>query len=116
MDYLKAFLVGGAICALVQILMDKTKLMHGRIKMCIRDRDDDVILPPTYKENTGWQSIINIGIGLILGAVMIFFLVMPARERSLNYEHNQEMLSYTDQLNLANKDVYKRKQWDCNLK
>ena len=38
-------------------------------------QDDDVILPPTYKENTGWQSIINIGIGLILGAVMIFFLV-----------------------------------------
>lgn len=36
-------------------------------------QDDDVILPPTYKENTGWQSIINIGIGLILGAVMIFF-------------------------------------------
>ena len=68
-------------------------------------QDDDVILPPTYKENTGWQSIINIGIGLILGAVMIFFLVMPAKERSLNYEHNQEMLSYTDQLNLANQEV-----------
>ncbi|HCD45002.1 MAG TPA: stage V sporulation protein AE, partial [Lachnoclostridium sp.] len=27
MDYVKAFLVGGAICALVQILMDNTKLM-----------------------------------------------------------------------------------------
>ena len=68
-------------------------------------QDDDVILPPTYKENTGWQSIINIGIGLILGAVMIFFLVIPARERSLNYEHNQEMLSYTDRLNLANQEL-----------
>ena len=68
-------------------------------------QDDDVILPPTYKENTGWQSIINIGIGLILGTVMIFFLVIPARERSLNYEHNQEMLSYTDRLNLANQEL-----------
>ena len=68
-------------------------------------QDDDVILPPSYKENTGWQSIINIGIGLILGAVMIFFLVIPARERSLNYEHNQEMLSYTDRLNLANQEL-----------
>ena len=68
-------------------------------------QDDDVILPPTYKENTGWQSIINIGIGLILGAVMIFFLVIPTRERSLNYEHNQEMLSYTDRLNLANQEL-----------
>lgn len=72
-------------------------------------QDDDVILPPTYKENTGWQSIINIGIGLVLGAVMVVFLIMPARERTLNYEHNQEMQSYTDKLNLANQETDKLK-------
>ena len=31
MDYIKAFIVGGIICALVQILLEKTKLMPGRI-------------------------------------------------------------------------------------
>lgn len=31
MDYLKAFLIGGIICAIVQIFIDKTKLMPGRI-------------------------------------------------------------------------------------
>ena len=31
MIYLKAFLVGGLICALTQIFIDKTKLMPGRI-------------------------------------------------------------------------------------
>ena len=31
MDYVNAFWVGGAICALVQILMDETKMMPGRI-------------------------------------------------------------------------------------
>ena len=35
MDYLKAFLVGGAICAVVQILMDNTKLMPGRIMVIL---------------------------------------------------------------------------------
>lgn len=35
MDYLKAFLVGGAICSLVQIMMDKTKLMPGRIMVLL---------------------------------------------------------------------------------
>ncbi len=30
MDYIKAFLIGGAICALVQIILEKTKLMPGR--------------------------------------------------------------------------------------
>lgn len=31
MDYLIAFVIGGAICAIVQIFVDKTKLMPGRI-------------------------------------------------------------------------------------
>lgn len=31
MEYVRVFLVGGAICAFVQILMDRTKLMPGRI-------------------------------------------------------------------------------------
>ena len=31
MDYLIAFIVGGIICAIVQVLIDKTKLMPGRI-------------------------------------------------------------------------------------
>lgn len=35
MDYVKAFLIGGAICALVQILMDQTKLMPGRIMVIL---------------------------------------------------------------------------------
>lgn len=35
MEYLIAFLVGGAICALVQILLEKTKLMPGRIMVLL---------------------------------------------------------------------------------
>lgn len=31
MDYIKAFLIGGIICAIVQIFIDQTKLMPGRI-------------------------------------------------------------------------------------
>ena len=35
MDYVKAFVVGGIICALVQILMEKTKLLPGRIMVIL---------------------------------------------------------------------------------
>ena len=35
MDYLNAFWVGGVICALTQILMEKTKLMPGRIMVLL---------------------------------------------------------------------------------
>ncbi len=35
MDYVWAFIIGGGICALVQILMEKTKLMPGRIMVIL---------------------------------------------------------------------------------
>ena len=35
MDYVKAFVVGGIICALVQILMEKTKMLPGRIMVLL---------------------------------------------------------------------------------
>ena len=35
MDYVRAFIVGGIICALVQILMEKTKLLPGRIMVIL---------------------------------------------------------------------------------
>jgi stage V sporulation protein AE len=35
MDYIKAFLIGGAICAVAQILMDTTKLLPGRVMVIL---------------------------------------------------------------------------------
>lgn len=35
MDYLNAFWVGGFICALVQILLDRTKMMPGRVMVLL---------------------------------------------------------------------------------
>ena len=35
MDYVNAFWVGGLICALVQLLMEQTKMMPGRIMVLL---------------------------------------------------------------------------------
>lgn len=35
MDYVNAFWVGGAICALIQILLDRTKMMPGRVMVLL---------------------------------------------------------------------------------
>lgn len=35
MDYINAFLVGGLVCALVQILLDRTKLLPGRVMVLL---------------------------------------------------------------------------------
>lgn len=68
-------------------------------------QDDDIIIPPSYKENTGWQSILNILAGLVLGAMVIFFLVMPASKEALNNRHNQEMRETLELLNQKNLDI-----------
>ena len=35
MEFLRTFLVGGAICAITQFLMDKTKMLPGRIMVLL---------------------------------------------------------------------------------
>lgn len=35
MDYVVSFLIGGLICAAVQILLDRTKLMPGRVMVLL---------------------------------------------------------------------------------
>lgn len=67
--------------------------------------DDDIIIPPAYKENTGWSSILNIIAGLVIGMIAIFFLVMPAITKSLNASHNQELISYSQKINQLNQEL-----------
>ena len=52
MDYFNAFWVGGVICALVQILLDKTKLMPGRVMVilvCSGARSESISHLPTMQ-------------------------------------------------------------------
>ena len=35
MELIKAFIIGGGICALVQVLLNKTKLMPGRVMVLL---------------------------------------------------------------------------------
>ena len=60
MDYVNAFWVGGLLCALAQILLDRTKMMPGRVM---------VFLVVT---------------GCILGFTQIF---KPLQEYAVSYTH-----------------------------
>ena len=67
--------------------------------------DDDIILPPTYKENTGLSIVIHILMGLVMGVVAAYFLILPTRISDLNRVHNEELISYSQQLNNANQQI-----------
>ena len=67
--------------------------------------EDDIIIPPAYKESSGWSSILNIIAGLVIGMAAMFFLVMPAITKSLNASHNQELISYSQKINELNQEL-----------
>lgn len=64
-------------------------------------QDDDIILPPTYKENTGLATVLHIIIGLVIGLAAFYFLLLPAKTKALNNAHNQEIITYSQKLNNA---------------
>ncbi|MBP5222940.1 MAG: SpoVA/SpoVAEb family sporulation membrane protein [Lachnospiraceae bacterium] len=49
MEYVNAFWVGGLICALVQLLMEKTRLLPGRIMVLL-------VLSGVFLSAVGWYA------------------------------------------------------------
>lgn len=68
-------------------------------------QDDDVIIPNTYKESTGLSTVFHIIIGLALGMMAFYFLVMPAKERAINGVRDAELTGYLQKLNTANGEI-----------
>ncbi len=70
MEYLIAFLVGGGICALVQILLEKTKLMPGRIMVLLVVTGAVISFFGWYKPFAEWAgagaSVPLLGFGHVL--------------------------------------------------
>ena len=56
-EYLIAFAVGGTICALSQLLMDKTKLMPGRIEPFKEWAGAGASVPLLGFGNTLWKGV-----------------------------------------------------------
>lgn len=51
---------------------------------------NDVIMPANYKAYTGLYTIVNIGMGLIIGISSILFLYLPTMKARLNDTYNKE--------------------------
>lgn len=70
MEYLIAFLVGGSICALVQILLEKTKLMPGRVMVLLVVTGAIISFFGWYKPFVEWAgagaSVPLLGFGHVL--------------------------------------------------
>ena len=50
---------------------------------------DTVIIPPTFRETSTAATMLNIGIGLVLGALVVWFLIGPANTQRINRQADE---------------------------
>ena len=60
----------------------------------------DVIIPPnSYKEpSNGIFTVLSILLGVVIGAALVWYMIVPAKISSVNYENKQIVLDYSEQL------------------
>ena len=65
---------------------------------------NDVIIPKsTYKEvNYGLLTFLNVVVGIIIGAALVYFVILPAREMNSDAEYKDTISSYADQVAMLN--------------
>lgn len=65
---------------------------------------DGVIIPKTnYREsNAGGITVLNVVIGIAIGAALMWFLVFPSKEKTLAEENNRKQLEISEQLEQKN--------------
>ncbi len=68
---------------------------------------NDVIVPrSSYKEpSNGAITIINVLVGVVIGAALIWFLIVPARNKGLTQEYKDSIQKYSEQLSSGNVEL-----------
>ncbi|MCI8744674.1 MAG: hypothetical protein HFI25_03215, partial [Lachnospiraceae bacterium] len=67
--------------------------------------NETIIMPSTYKDNTGVNVVLNLLIGLVVGVALMWFLVVPAKLRAVRSETNQEIVEYGDQISAKQAEI-----------
>ena len=57
-----------------------------------------VIVPTTFRESSIFSSFLNIGVGLAIGALAVWFLMVPANTQRINREANNKVTEYSNSM------------------
>ncbi|WP_099468671.1 tetratricopeptide repeat protein [Konateibacter massiliensis] len=60
--------------------------------------NETIIQPTVFKETTGVSMVINVLVGLAVGAALTGFLIMPARIQAVKKEAQQTVVEYSNQV------------------
>lgn len=62
---------------------------------------NETIIQPvstSFKEHTGLHTVVNIGIGVLVGVLVMWFLIMPALNMSRQKKVNAQTVAFSDQI------------------
>lgn len=87
---------------LKQLHKDKVaKLKTEKAQTVSYNLGNETIIQPvssTLKDNATLLTILNIGIGLVVGMALVWFLVVPTVRKNMNAKTNKEIIVYSEQI------------------
>lgn len=98
------------------LLVEDTSKTQPKKKMIPEDAikyksgNETIIQPLNTKESKGVSTLLNIGIGLLIGLAGAFFLILPARIQSANSEVQQELRTVSDQMDVKTATIEELEQ------
>ena len=73
--------------------------------------DNDVVIqPPAFRETSVLATLINLCFGLVVGASVIWFLVVPATRKDINETANAKIVEYSDTMASQSTQIAKLKE------
>lgn len=78
---------------------NKGKRKKSKNSVSYQNGNDTIIQPVgTYKESTGLGTAVNVGIGILIGAMIVYFLVVPGVKSAINASAQSSITDANEQL------------------
>ena len=88
---------------------DKVKIEKGQSVAYISD-NDLVIQPPTFRESSMAATLLNLGFGFLVGACLVWFLMVPANTQKINREANEKVVGYSNTMATQSAELKKMEE------
>ena len=88
---------------------EKIKPERGQSVAYMAD-NELVIQPPTFRESSLAATLLNLGFGFLVGACLVWFLVVPANTQKINREANEKVVEYSNTMASQNAEMNKMKE------
>ena len=78
--------------------------------MVYKSGNDTIIQPPEYREKSVTNTLVNLVLGLLVGAAALWFLIVPAKTQKINQEANRKIAEYSGKMATMSAELSKMEE------